>query len=158
MAPNPIRVYADTSVYGGCFDRQFDSASARFFEQARLGRFRPVISAIVQAEIAVAPITVRKLFDEILDIGEVIEVTDEAIRLRQAYLDAGIVTSKSANDALHVALATASRCSLIVSWNFRHIVHFQKIPLYNAINVVNGYWALAINSPSEVIEDENQDI
>jgi len=158
MNRNPIRVYADTSVYGGCFDTQFESASVRFFEQARLGRFKPVISAIVQAEIAAAPKVVKNLFDDILDIGEVIEITDEAIRLRQAYLDAGIVTSKSANDALHVALATVSRCSLIVSWNFKHIVHFRKIPLYNAINVIKGYNALAINSPSAVIEDENKDI
>jgi hypothetical protein len=54
-------------------------------------------------------------------------------------------------------LATVSRCSIIVSWNFKHIVHFRKIPLYNAINLTRGYSTLAINSPSEVIEDEDQD-
>jgi hypothetical protein len=44
-----------------------------------------------------------------------------------------------------------------VNWNFKHIVHFRKIPLYNAVNVIQGYSTLAINSPSEVIEDENED-
>ena len=37
-------------------------------------------------------------------------------------------------DALHVAVATVSGCSVIVSWNFKHIVNYRKIPLYNAIN------------------------
>jgi len=42
---------------------------------------------------------------------------------------------KSEVDALHVAVATVSNCRLIVSWNFKHIVNFQKIPLYNGVNL-----------------------
>jgi hypothetical protein len=42
-------------------------------------------------------------------------------------------------DALHVALASVAGCTMIVSWNFKHIVHFPKIPLYRAINVIKGY-------------------
>lgn len=154
----PIRVYADTSVYGGVFDREFETASGRFFEQIRLGRFRLVVSATVESEIEAAPRAVSTFFDEMLDFAEVVEIVPAALALREAYLDAGIVAPKSAEDALHVAMATVSRCAIIVSWNFKHIVHFQKIPLYNAVNIVHGYSALAINSPSEVIEDENQDI
>ena len=41
-------------------------------------------------------------------------------------------------DALHVAQATVASCRVIVSWNFKHIVHFAKIPLYNAVNVWNA--------------------
>lgn len=41
-----------------------------------------------------------------------------------AYLQAGIVTPRYFDDALHVALATVSGYTLIVSWNFQHIVHF----------------------------------
>jgi hypothetical protein len=54
-----------------------------------------------------------------------------------------------------VALATANRCRLIVSWNFKHIVHFDKIPLYNGVNLINGYDTLSINTPSEVIAYED---
>ncbi len=68
------------------------------------------------------------------------------------------MTPKSSDDALHVALATVSGCSLIVSWNFKHIVHFEKIPLYNAINAVNGFANIAIFSPLEVIKYEDQKI
>ncbi len=58
-------------------------------------------------------------------------------------------------DALHVALATVSRASLIVSWNFKHIVNFQKIPMYNAVNTLHGYRGISIYSPLEVIEYED---
>ena len=85
-------------------------------------------------------------------------VTANSLALRQAYIEAGIVTPKSGNDALHVALATVGECPLIVSWNFRHIVHYQKVPLYNAVNALHRYGALDTRSPLKVVEDEDQDI
>ena len=53
---------------------------------------------------------------------------------------------------MHVAIATVARCPVIVSWNFRHIVHRLKVPQYNAVNTLRGYPGLAIHSPREVIE------
>jgi hypothetical protein len=50
------------------------------------------------------------------------------------------------------SVATIPECSIIVSWNFKHIVNFEKIPLYNAINIINGYKQVAIHSPLEVIK------
>lgn len=91
-------------------------------------------------------------------LAEITEISREALNLRQAYLDAKIVTQKSSDDALHVALATVSGCRLIVSWNFKHIVHFDKIPLYNAVNTVNGFPNIAIFSPLEVIRYEDKKI
>lgn len=71
--------------------------------------------------------------------------------------NSGVVTPKSMDDALHVALATVSSCNLIVSWNFKHIVHFDKIPKYNAVNTLNGYGPIGIFSPMEVIRYDNED-
>ena len=158
MEKKVTRVYADTSVFGGVFDQEFRRASTRFFEQVREGRFELVSSAVVQAEIDPAPDKVKAFFDDILDIARIVEVSDDALTLRQAYLEAGILTQGSADDALHVALATVSGCTLIVSWNFKHIVHFQKVPLYNAVNALKGHPSLKIHSPQEVIEYEDQDI
>jgi hypothetical protein len=42
-----------------------------------------------------------------------------------------------------------------VQWNFRHIVNFKKIPLYNGVNLAHGYSAIAIHTPQEVIADED---
>ena len=36
----PLRVYADTSVFGGCFDAEFAAESERFFDLVRAGRVK----------------------------------------------------------------------------------------------------------------------
>jgi len=151
----PVAVYADTSVYGGVFDEDFAKPSRTFFDQVREGHFRLIVSALVEDELAEAPLEVRDWFSQFRAEADSVRVTNEAITLRQAYLDAGIVTPRSLDDALHVALATVSGCGLIVSWNFRHIVHYQKVPRYNAVNTLHGYGVLDIRSPLEVIEDED---
>jgi len=55
------------------------------------------------------------------------------------------------NDALHVALAVVARADMIVSWNFKHIVHFDKMRGFNAVNLKEGYAQLMILSPLEVV-------
>ena len=154
-ATQPLRVYADTSVYGGVFDEEFAAPSRAFFDRVRQGRFALVVSAVVLNEIGPAPEPVRTLLDEMLAMAEIVPVSDEALALQRAYLDNGIVTSGAADDALHVALATTGGCAMIVSWNFRHIVHYQKVPLYNAVNILHRRASLEIRSPLEVIEDED---
>ena len=150
-----VRVYADTSVFGVPFDEEFQEVSKTFFDQIRSGRFKLLTSALVQEEIAPAPIQVRELFEGLLDIVDLVAVSEEALNLRDAYLETGIVTQQWSDDALHVAVATVAGCSLIVSWNFKHIVHFEKIPLYNAVNTLNGYGTVGIFSPLEVIQYES---
>ena len=153
-----IRVYADTSVYGGVFDEEFAEPSRTFFDQVREGRFRLILSPVVRDELDDAPESVKELFDELRRLGETVDVTEEAVRLQEAYLDARIVGSKWEADALHVAIATVWQCRLIVSWNFKHIVNFQKIPLYNGVNLASGYGVVGIHTPQEVIAHENEDV
>lgn len=152
-----ILAYADTSVFGGAFDDEFMQPSGAFIDAIKAGRFTLVTSELVRQEIAAAPQTVRQLFDDMLPIADIAAVTGEAIQLQQAYLSAGIVSERFATDALHVALATVSGASMIVSWNFRHIVNFQKIPKYNAVNKLHGYNDIAIYSPLEVIQHEDEE-
>ena len=54
------------------------------------------------------------------------------------------------NDMLHIALATVAGVDVLVSWNFRLIVRFDKIRLFGAVNLELGYTPLAIYSPREV--------
>ncbi len=149
-----IRTYVDTSVFGGVFDEEFEYPSKTFFAQIKTGQFKLVTSAVVQEEIISAPQEVKDFFEEMLPHAEIVNISAESLRLRDAYLAAKIVSRKYSDDALHVALTTVSRCSLIVSWNFQHIVHYEKIPLYNAVNILQGYSQIAIYSPLEVIKYE----
>jgi predicted nucleic acid-binding protein len=153
-----FHIYADTSVFGGVFDKKFKDASRRFFELVRNGKFILATSPLVEDELVKAPLPVRQLYNEIKNMSVILKVTEEAIDLREAYLGEGIVSPNSLTDALHVALASVSGCGIIVSWNFKHIVNYAKIPLYNAVNILKGYDPIAIHSPWEVISDEKGDI
>ena len=155
---NQLRVYADTSVFGGAFDEEFDRASKVFFREVQEGKFVLITSEVVQEEISAAPQQVQDYFDEMLPYCEIAGIEAEALMLQEAYLKEDILSEKYATDALHVALATVSNVKMIISWNFRHIVNYRKIPLYNAVNKLKGYDPIDIYSPLEVIEDENEDI
>jgi len=145
----------DASVFGGVFDDEFAEDSKVFFDQAAAGRFVILTSGLVADEIGGAPSGVRELYDDHVRSAELIPVNEAAMELQAAYLDAGILTTKWGDDALHVALATVAGADAIVSWNFRHIVHFDKVPRYNAVNKRLGYRELAIHSPSEMIAYED---
>jgi len=60
-----MRIYADTSVFGGVFDQEFSEPSRQFFEEVDAGRFVPVTSAVVEAEIEPAPERIRMFFRRI---------------------------------------------------------------------------------------------
>lgn len=146
------RVYADTSVFGGVCDDEFMRPSKLFFDSVRRGSFRLVVSDVVRREISLGPEGVRVLLDEMLPNAEIAEITQEALQLRAAYHEAKIVSPRHGDDALHVALATVSRCAMIVSWNFKHIVHYDKIDSYNAVSASHGHKPIGIFSPWQVID------
>ncbi len=151
-----MRIYADTSVFGSVFDKEFSEPAKKFFSEIDAEKFTLVTSAIVEAEIEPAPEKIRKLFRTYEKRAEIVHVKHETLVLQHQYISSGIVTPKSAEDALHVAVATVAQCALIVSWNFKHIVHFDKIPKYNAVNILNNYNEIGIYSPLEVISYDNK--
>jgi hypothetical protein len=57
-----VRVYADTSVFGGVFDDEFEIPTKEFFNEVKSGRFGLVTSAVVKTEIETAPVHVRDRF------------------------------------------------------------------------------------------------
>lgn len=149
------RVYIDTSVLGGCFDPEFARWSNALIDDFRAGRLKPVISEIITAETADAPPAVRELLADLLALApETLVVTPEVLALADAYQAHGILTPKFYADGLHIALATSAEVDLLVSWNFRHIVRYDKIRLFTAVNLERGYKPLAIYSPREVASDE----
>ena len=150
-----MKIYADTSVFGGVFDPEFSGPSKQLFDEVEAGRFILVTSAIVEAEIEPAPENIKQLFRKYVQFAEIADITEEALELQLNYIKSGVVTEKSLNDALHVAISTVSGCDLIVSWNFKHIVHFDRIPKYNAVNTLYGYKSIGIYSPLEVIDYDN---
>jgi len=146
------RIYIDTSVVGGCFDKEFAQESESLFTMAKNGEIIFLISDLLIEELELAPPEIQnKLTSLPLGCFETFTRSGETEKLRNAYLEANVVSSLHINDAHHVAIATVAQANLIVSWNFKHIVHFDKIRNFNAVNLREGYPLIDIRSPREVI-------
>jgi hypothetical protein len=145
------RIYIDTSVVGGCFDLEFAEWSNGLLQDFRNGTFQPLLSEVIAAEIEDAPEEVQFVYAELIAMNaEILAVEESALELADEYQKRGILTPNFYDDGLHIALATVAEADLLVSWNFKHIVRFDKIRLFNAINTEFGYKPLQIFSPREV--------
>jgi predicted nucleic acid-binding protein len=148
----PMRVYIDTSVFGGYFDDAFEGASRGFLLAIWDGRATALLSETLLRELEEAPQEVKDLLSRTLrGESERLEVTEETVELQDAYLTAGVVPRKYADDALHVALATIARAHVIVSWNFKHLVNPISIRAFNGVNLIQGYGPVVIMTPTDLI-------
>ena len=149
------RIYADTSVFGGCFDDEFRQHSQRFFGLVRRGRVILLISEVVESELIPAPMHIRQLRASIPRAHvRGVEITNKVRQLRDAYLASRVLGYRSIDDATHVAAASVSRASAIVSWNFKHIVSIDRVRGYNRVNRELGYGPVTILTPQSVLPDE----
>jgi predicted nucleic acid-binding protein len=160
----PLRVYIDTSVFGGYFDDEFSVVSRQFFDAVFGGQVISLVSETLVAELIRAPEHVQDLLGRTIQArSERLVLTSEAIILRDAYLKGEVVTQKYADDALHVAQATLARADVIVSWNFRHLVNPARIRAFNGINLAQGYGLIVVMTPAELVNivevacDEQED-
>jgi len=125
-----MKVYADTSVIGGCFDDEFKQCSNALFQEFVVGTKHIMLSDLTLQELEFARQEVREKVIEIPDKHRVaIGITDEAIQLAETNINEGALTKKSYNDALHIALATLNNSDVLASWNFKHIVNLDRIRL-----------------------------
>jgi predicted nucleic acid-binding protein len=85
----------------------------------------------------------------------VLAPNDEAARLANIYVQEGIIPEKFRTDALHIAITTVNDLDIIISMNFKHIVKRKTKLATASINALNGYHAIEILTPMEVIENEN---
>ena len=86
----------------------------------------------------------------------VLELNAEAERLADIYVRDGVIPLKYRTDGLHIALAAVNDLDMIISMNFQHIVKRKTEKMTAAINTLNGYRAIEILTPMEVIENEQE--
>ncbi len=116
-------LYLDTSVLGGYFDDEWKEPTQELWRQMEAGQWLFQSSDVTTGEIEGAPERVRTLFINTFAPETLIETNDEMDALAAAYVAQGVVTAKYEDDARHVAACTVSGITLLVSWNFRHLVN-----------------------------------
>ncbi|MCX6265314.1 MAG: PIN domain protein [Bacteroidetes bacterium] len=146
------RIYIDTSVVGGYYDEEFKEATIQLFERLDKNEVIFVVSDLLDLELINAPQQVREhLFKYSADKFQRVELTKEAIKLADTYIDEKVVGSTSLEDCRHIALATIYKVDVLASWNFKHIVNLQRIKGYNSVNVRLGFSMLEIRSPKDLV-------
>ena len=148
-----MKVYSDTSTIGGCFDEEFAEWSNALVEEFKIGKKLLILSDLTLQELEPAPQEVKDKLAEVPKKFQIpIGIIDEAFQLAETYIKQGALTTKSFNDALHIALATIYNADVLASWNFKHIVNLNRIRLYNSINLKLGYRMIEIRTPREILE------
>ena len=151
------RIYADTSVIGGCLDAEFEQASRPLMNAFERGDAIMVLSDLTELELQAAPAAVRALAERVPHAHrEHVKMTSEADALADRYIEVGAIGLANRIDAGHIALATINHVSALASWNFRHIVNLWRIQAYNSVNLREGYSMLEIRTPRELVMDHDE--
>ncbi|MBC7891627.1 MAG: PIN domain-containing protein, partial [Sphingobacteriaceae bacterium] len=124
-----IKVYFDTSVYGGFFKTEFQDDSRELFRRTKAGWYTLVWSEVVEREISLAPLQVKNLFGLYTKSAdsEKVLVTPKIVELANEYLARNVLPERMFNDALHVALASVYEITYLASWDERHIANPSRI-------------------------------
>ena len=153
------RVYIDTSVVGGQFDKEFSDDTVPFFNAVTNGQIIIIVSDLLEAELFRAPQHVRDFLAALPSLQiENIRLTQEAAELADQYILAKVVGQTSRADCQHIAMATTAKADVLVSWNFKHIVNLDKIRGYNGINYQLGHNMIEIRTPKEIINYDNTNL
>ena len=156
------KIYLETTIFNFPFADdapQYRADTLKLFDEIKAGKFKPYTSEYVIEELEAAADTVRDnrlgLIRE-YDV-EIIPQNREAERLANVYIKEGIIKAKYGTDAIHIASATIKALDFIVSLNFKHIVKRKTKEETGKINAREGYGQIAIYTPIEVIEYEEND-
>ncbi len=145
------KIYLDTSVPSAYFDtskpiRQL--ITQKWFENDS-AEYELLTSIVTITEIN--QITNEEKRNNIKSIilnhkVKILQLTDQALRLAEEYIQKGAIPASEKEDAWHVAVATVNRIESLVSWNFKHIVSINPIRKVHEINQKNGYISIEIGS------------
>ena len=154
------KLYLETSLFNHYFDEDRGLAhesTVTLFKEIAAGKYEAFTSTYVTDELEKAPVEKRdKMIGLIVEYSiAVLAPNDEAVMIADLYINEKIIPQKYRADGLHIAIATVNDLDMIISMNFQHIVKRKtKIGTGN-INALNGFRAVEIYSPMEVVENEN---
>lgn len=153
----PTGLYIETSAWNFLLaddapDRK--EATTWFFQHAKPPGFLLFVSRLVPIEMARTHDRQRRqlLLAQIAQYSpKMLPVSPEAESLAERYVLQGTIPEKYRTDALHVAVAVVHRLDAVVSWNMQHLVKMKTRREVNALNQLNGFHAIEIVTPEEVL-------
>lgn len=119
-------IYLDTSVWSSVRGDCHSAVTKKFFQRIRDEQYTVVVSDVLIDELGDAP---QAVYQYMLGWPHrtLYKSSFNSVALAHRYIDAGALTNKSFDDALHIALATSSDAHTLFSWNYKHIVNDTDI-------------------------------
>jgi hypothetical protein len=153
------KIYLETTLFNFYFDedRGFaHEATLVLFKEIAAGKYEAFTSTYVTDELENASDEKQaKMMGLITQYDiTVLAPSDEAVRVAEIYISAGIIPPKYRTDGLHIAITTVNDLDMIISMNFQHIVRRKTKIIIGDINKLNGYHSIDIASPMEVVDNE----
>ena len=154
-----LKIYLETTLFNFYFDedRGFaHNSTVALFKEIAAGKYEAFTSTYVTDELEKASEVKRA---KMLGLITEYEITvfaphDEAVKLADIYVKENIIPPRYRTDGLHIAIAAVNDLDMIISMNFQHIVKRKTKIATESINALNGYRAVEIFNPMEVVDDE----
>ena len=125
----------------------------RIWWETRRGRFDCHISRVVLDECGQGDPEAAGRRLDILRGLPLLAVKPETARFAIAMIQRGLIPSRAADDALHIAVAALNGMRFLVTWNFTHIANAEKAEDIRAFCLSLGYNCPVICSPDELMEN-----
>jgi len=151
-----LKLYLDTSVIShlDALDTPEKMADTLvLWESLTAGKYDVVVSDIVLEEVKYCKEPKRTFMaTKIAEVKPfVAEKNQEAEALANEYVKRQVLSQKSFDDCLHIALSVINHCDYLVSWNFRHLVNVRTLTGVKVVNAINHYQEILIISPNMLI-------
>jgi len=152
---NILKLYLETTVFNRYFEPERDSCgdTRQLFEEIAAEKFEAYTSQYVVDELANAGEPKRgEMFSLLTKYNiPILEKSKETEFLANQYAFHQIISEKHMYDRLHIACAAVGGMDAIVSFNFTHINRLSTKEKTGLVNRLNGYPAVTIILPMEVI-------
>ena len=81
-----------------------------------------------------------------------LEVTPSILETVETYIKSKLMPDDPQGDALHLALASHYKCDILLSWNCKHIVNYQKAGHLANVNRTFGLPVPALLTPFDLLK------
>lgn len=154
------RVYVETSVISYLCARASRDVVATAHRDLTMewwrhhrNRFDLYVSELVLAEAGRGDSGAARRRSAALQGLPVLELTPEARELAKAFLKAGSLPARAAEDALHIAIATVNAIGFLLTWNCRHIANAEVAAKINRTCAGLGLAAPVLCTPEQLMGD-----
>ena len=154
------KVYVETTVVSYLTARQSKDVIVAGHQQTTRDwwktchdRFELVVSPLVLQEASRGDPEAAQERLRVLSTLTLLDVPENSVVLAQNLVNSGAIPQNSAEDALHIAIATTNRIEYLVTWNYRHIANAIRQQLIAEVCQKADYQPTVICTPEQLMEE-----